>query len=248
MQSARNTESTLADSRSLSHNAGVEETTILKAPNGLSYCFDETTGLYHRVDPETGKKITGRPRKTLPQLSPKGLTKKGTPRKHNYTPDRKAPTEYYAQLYHRTRKRKLKKHETLNKKIHQAKKELESTQKLNELIAKAPTSKELQQAVLAMFAEKNFNPIEEMVRMVQKGEVGAKEKISLLKALSDFYPKPKSIDIQGNIESSIVVQVTDFNTRKAIKAAEPAPDLLEAETVPSYDDAAYEEFEGDALS
>lgn len=222
---------------------------FVKLPSGEIYTYVAKETLWHRVNPKTGRPGKGKGRKELPQFGEYGLTTHGKPKNRNYAPRGSQTTSvpYRKKEYRRTWVKKERQHAAVTEKLELAKKELEKTEELNALISKAPTSKELQQAVLAMFAEKQFNPVAEMVDMVKEDGLESKDKINLLKALADFYPKPKSLDITGAIEHSTVFTVTNFGSGSKARDQE----AIEAETVeaktntdgPVYGPEAYKEFE-----
>lgn len=100
-----------------------------------------------------------------------------------------------------------------------AAKERDETQRLNRLIAHAPSTKELQKAILSLFADKDFNPVAEMIDMVQgkDGELEIKDKITLCKALAEFFPKPKTMEITGSVDTTTTFIIQQFNSPKKLE-------------------------------
>ncbi len=76
-------------------------------------------------------------------------------------------------------------------------------------------------AVAALFKEENLDPIKEMIKMVKKRGAGAlppHQKAMLLKELAQYQaPKPKSVDVQADMDMHVTVGMNDFrNTSKAV--------------------------------
>lgn len=214
------------------------------APNGIAYQFDEGTGKWHPYDPEKGERVAGRPRKTLPSAGIHGVTARGAPKTKSYPPNRSAASNKTA-VYRKTARRKRKRHVEIEGKIKEAEGELKEVEKklsaaeqLKLLVANAPTVKEQRAAILGLFAEYEFSPVAELIKMIMEDEVSGREKIAILKTLAEFEaPKPKSIDIEGEVKGSMTISVVDFlgTSQKALKDVTP-------ETV-ELTDADYEQFE-----
>lgn len=230
----------------------VTEDGFIDPGNGYLYKQHED-GKYYAYDPETRKRTAGRPRVTLPKPGPYGFTVNGTPKKRPYPDQRKLPRIEQRKIYEKYRTRNRRKYQRLKEEIRDAEKKLKNTERMNNLIDRAPSSKDLQQAILALFEEYNFHPVEEMIQMIQSGELSTRDRISILKTLSDYYPKPKSIDVNGAIEQGLVLKVIDFQTASKAALAAPVtpvgPQALptpqpEGETAPgTVPDEAYDEFE-----
>lgn len=214
------------------------------APNGRAYQWDAEKGMYYNYDPDNKCRIPGAPRKTLPALGPKGVTVKGTPRERAY-PDRRATRSDHAKVYKAGARRRRKRHAELDAQVKEKKKELEEVEEeldaasqLAEFISNAPTIKQQRAAILGLFKVKNFSPVSELIELVQGDTITPKDKIMILKTLAEFEaPKPKSVDIEGEVKGTVQISVTDFlgTAQGALKNVTPETEALE--------DADYEQFE-----
>lgn len=216
------------------------------ADDGCTYLRDGRKGLYYRIDPETGKKLAGRPRKTLPVSGDKGLrVRDGQPKVQNY-PENRAPREDNRRRYWRARDRRKRKHKNLEKKIKEQERRKERLEKQNDLLDRAPSQKEMTRAIIQLFEDHEFHPVEEMIEMFRSGNISRREKIQLLKALSDFYPKPKSIELDAEVKNQMQVIALDFSraSQKELKDAEQQQ-VLDAHQEPPREltDEDYKEFE-----
>lgn len=112
-------------------------------------------------------------------------------------------------------------------------KQLDTKKQFLDMMAKAPTPSEQRKALLAMFAERGINPIEQLLEYTDDGNVPVKEKIALWKELASYtQPKLKSVDVQANVTGEFKVLTVDYS--KIAKA-----DIEEAEVVdnePGYDE------------
>lgn len=126
-----------------------------------------------------------------------------------YRLDREPSTDHTGHMARKVEKLRDKAHEELVA----VAAERDRQASLNKLIAYAPSTKDLQKAILALFAEKDFNPVAEMIDMAQgkDGELEVKDKIALCKALSDFFPKPKTMEISGTVDTTTTFIIQNFN-------------------------------------
>lgn len=154
-------------------------------------------------------------------------------------------------------KKKIKKlqerRHTLNKSIKKKEEELQEKEDIVEQMKLSPTPAKQRQLLFAKFQQFGFEPIDEMIKYAMNPNVALKERMSVTKDLAGLaYAKPKSIDVQGTMQSDIHVHVIDFkNTSQAsLNAAEQAQKSLEtaaskaieAELLEDEDDP-YAEFE-----
>jgi hypothetical protein len=214
------------------------------APNGRAYQWDAKKGMYYNYDPENKCRIPGAPRKTLPVLGPKGVTVKGTPRQREY-PDKRAPRSDAAKVYKAGARRRRKRHTELDAKVKEKEKELERVEEeldaatqLANFISNAPTIKQQRAAILGLFKVKNFSPVAELIDLVQGGEITPRDKIAILKALAEFEaPKPKSVDIEGEVKGTVQISVTDYLGTSRDQLKDVTPETVELR------DEDYEQFE-----
>jgi len=114
------------------------------------------------------------------------------------------------------------------------------TQELLDAMSKAPTPAAQRKIVLGMICDSGLNPLKELLDMakVKSGAkaLPAKERRDLLLKLLEYQaPKPKSIDIQADVSSSLTVNVVDFaNTSQK--------QLKEADAIDVPEDAEFDEF------
>ena len=105
------------------------------------------------------------------------------------------------------------------KDMEKAKKELVSVEKKLDIkqqflsaMNNAPTPAQQRKALLALFAEKGINPIEELMKFTSDDEVPLKERISIWKELASYtQPKLKSVDISANVTGEMKVVTMDFS-------------------------------------
>ena len=136
----------------------------------------------------------------------------------------------------------------LKKEMSSTEKKLAVKQQLLEMMSQAPTPAQQRKMVLAMFEDAGFNPLQALIEFVtEKDETGeyalpVKERIAVTKELSGFFAaKPKTIDLQADVQSNMTVNVVDFSktTQKdlvaAAMAAEEAPDaVIDVSEEPDY--------------
>lgn len=91
-------------------------------------------------------------------------------------------------------------------------KELTVKQQFLNAMSSAPTPAQQRKALLALFAEKGINPIEELMNFTSDDEVPLKERISIWKELASYtQPKLKSVDISANVTGEMKVVTMDFS-------------------------------------
>jgi len=145
--------------------------------------------------------------------------------------------------YDRRRKLKARIEKEIDKKAEELKavdEELAKREQIKDLASKAPSVKEMRGAVASLFKEMDLDPIKEMIKMVKRRGAGAlppHQKAMLLKELAQYQaPKPKSVDVQADMDMHVTVGMNDFrNTSKAVV------DVSHHELT----DEDYDEFEGD---
>lgn len=122
---------------------------------------------------------------------------------------------------------------------------------LMELMAKAPSPAEQRKVIMATFMEAKFNPIEVMIDMVQdsSADLTDKDRANIVDKLASYFaPKPKTIDLQADMKSSVNINVVDYSkiTQKDLIAqTQEASDKLvdNAKIIDIVSDEDYSEFE-----
>ena len=113
-------------------------------------------------------------------------------------------------------------------------KDLSVKKQFLEMMSNAPTPAEQRKALLAMFAERGINPIEELMTYTNDPDVAKKDKIAIWKELASFtQPKLKSVDVQGNLTAEMKIMTVDFSKVAKSDLAKPVDEVV-------YSD--YEEF------
>jgi hypothetical protein len=98
------------------------------------------------------------------------------------------------------------------KELVKVEKDLTIKQQFLEMMSQAPTPAQQRKALLAMFADKGINPIEELMSYTTNSEVPLKEKISIWKELASYtQPKLKSVDVQQNITGEMKIMTVDYS-------------------------------------
>jgi len=119
------------------------------------------------------------------------------------------------------------------KELAKVEKDLSIKQQFREMMATAPTPTEQRKALLAMFADRGINPIEELMKFTEDSEVSLKERIAIWKELASYtQPKLKSVDVQQTISGEMKIMTIDYS--KISKS-----DILDAEIIdkePEYDE------------
>lgn len=97
-------------------------------------------------------------------------------------------------------------------------KQLEVQKQMLELMASAPTPAQQRKIILGIFSESGVNPIQVMIDSLPKdpetGQVVAKTKddLAIVSQLASYFaPKPKSIDLQAEVQGNLTINVTDFS-------------------------------------
>ena len=115
-------------------------------------------------------------------------------------------------------------------------KELSVKKQFLDMMSNAPTPAEQRKALLAMFAERGINPIEELMNYTEDPQVAKKDKIAIWKELASFtQPKLKTVDVQGTLQGEMKILTVDFDNVSKSELAK----TMEAEIV---DEEEYDEF------
>jgi len=134
---------------------------------------------------------------------------------------------------HRKRMKAEKDMKVAKKELAKVEKDLSIKQQFREMMATAPTPTEQRKALLAMFADRGINPIEELMKFTEDSEVSLKERIAIWKELASYtQPKLKSVDVQQTISGEMKIMTIDYS--KISKS-----DILDAEIIdkePEYDE------------
>jgi hypothetical protein len=105
-----------------------------------------------------------------------------------------------------------------------------------DMMSNAPTPAEQRKALLAMFAERGINPIEELMNYTDDPDVAKKDKIAIWKELASFtQPKLKTVDVQGTLQGEMKILTVDYSQ---VAKSELAKD---AEVINDYDEFLSEE-------
>lgn len=138
---------------------------------------------------------------------------------------------------HRKRMKAEEDMKAAKKELAKVEKDLSIKQQFLEMMSKAPTPAEQRKALLAMFAEKGINPIEELLNYTSNEDVPLKERIAIWKELASYtQPKLKSVDVQQNITGEMKIMTVDYS--KVSKADMAA--AVDAEIIDN--DDGYDEF------
>jgi len=130
------------------------------------------------------------------------------------------------------------------KELTKVERELEVRKHLLQMMEDAPSISQQRKIIFSMFKEAGFNPIQALVDYVTETDeegnlvLPLKDRITLTKELASYYaPKPKSVDIQADIQGNMTINVVDFSkvTQSMLKQAAEAPIELPH-------DGEYEEF------
>ena len=113
------------------------------------------------------------------------------------------------------------------KELSKVENELAIKQQFLATMAAAPTPAEQRKALLAMFAERGINPIEELMTYTEDPEVAKKDKIAIWKELASFtQPKLKSVDVQGNLSAEMKIMTVDFSKVAKSDLAKPVNEVV----------------------
>jgi len=138
---------------------------------------------------------------------------------------------------HRRRMKAEKDMKEAQGKLAKVEKDLSIKQQFLDTMSKAPTPAEQRKALLAMFAERGINPIDELMQYTDDPDVAKKDKISIWKELASFtQPKLKSVDVQGTLSGELKILTVDYSNVSKSELAK----TVEAEIVDEDDD--YDEF------
>lgn len=138
---------------------------------------------------------------------------------------------------HRRRMKAEKDMKEAQRELAKVEKDLSIKQQFMETMSKAPTPAEQRKALLAMFAERGINPIEELMQFTDDPDVAKKDKIAIWKELASFtQPKLKSVDIQGTMTGEMKIMTVDYSKVSKSELAK----TVEAEIVDEEND--YDEF------
>jgi len=138
-------------------------------------------------------------------------------------------------------------------------KQLAVQKQMLELMASAPTPSQQRKIILGIFSESGVNPIQIMIDSLPRDEEGrivatSKDELSIVRDLAAYFaPKPKSIDLQAEVQGNLTINVTDFakttqsdlrNAADEAKEADPIFDISDEHIDPANpDDHSYAEFE-----
>jgi len=113
---------------------------------------------------------------------------------------------------HRKRMKAEEDMKLAKKELAKVEKDLSIKQQFLDMMSKAPTPAEQRKALLAMFAEKGINPIEELLGYTSNEDVPLKERIAIWKELASYtQPKLKSVDVQQNITGEMKIMTVDYS-------------------------------------
>tara|TARA_B100001093_G_C26788193_1_gene997675 strand:- start:493 stop:1059 length:567 start_codon:yes stop_codon:yes gene_type:complete len=115
----------------------------------------------------------------------------------------------------RCRRRKMKAEEDMKEAQKELKKvdaQLNVKKEFLDMMSKAPTPAEQRKALLAMFAERGINPIEQLLEYTQDPEIKKPDKIALWKELASYtQPKLKSVDVQATVQGEMKILTVDYS-------------------------------------
>ena len=141
---------------------------------------------------------------------------------------------------HRKRMKAEEDMKVAQKELVKVEKELTLKEQFLDMMSKAPTPAQQRKALLAMFAERGINPIEELMNFTADEEVPVKERIAIWKELASYtQPKLKSVDVQQNRTGEMKIMTVDYSavTKSQLK------DIVDAEVIDN--DEEYDEFISD---
>ena len=159
--------------------------------------------------------VTGLTLCSLLDLHGSGPTKK--PDGRSYAAGKKPKQVVKQQNAKRTRchRKRMKAEEDMKsaqKELAKVEKNLTIKQQFLDMMSEAPTPAEQRKALLALFADKGINPIEELMSFTVNDEVPLKERISIWKELASYtQPKLKSVDVQQNITGEMKIMTVDYS-------------------------------------
>lgn len=113
---------------------------------------------------------------------------------------------------HRKRMKAEEDMKSAQKELAKVEKNLTIKQQFLDMMSEAPTPAEQRKALLALFADKGINPIEELMSFTVNDEVPLKERISIWKELASYtQPKLKSVDVQQSITGEMKIMTVDYS-------------------------------------
>jgi hypothetical protein len=141
---------------------------------------------------------------------------------------------------HRKRMKAEEDMKVAQKELAKVEKQLSVKEQFLDMMSKAPTPAQQRKALLAMFAERGINPIEELMSFTADEEVPVKERIAIWKELASYtQPKLKSVDVQQNITGEMKIMTVDYS---AVTKAQ-LNEIVDAEVIDN--DGDYDEFISD---
>ena len=115
-------------------------------------------------------------------------------------------------------------------------KELGIKKQFLDTMSKAPTPAEQRKALLALFAERGINPIEELLTYTEDPDIKKTDKIAIWKELASFtQPKLKSVDVQATMQGEMKILTMDYSKVAKSDLAKPVEDAI-------VDEEGYDEF------
>ena len=122
------------------------------------------------------------------------------------------------------------------KELGKVEKELEIKKQFLDTMSKAPTPAEQRKALLALFAERGINPIEELLQFTEDPDIKKTDKIAIWKELASFtQPKLKSVDVQATMQGEMKILTMDYSKVAKSDLAKPVEDAI-------VDEESYDEF------
>lgn len=124
---------------------------------------------------------------------------------------------------HRKRMKAEEDMKVAQRELAKVEKELTLKEQFLDMMSKAPTPAQQRKALLALFAERGINPIEELMNFTSNEDVPLKERIAIWKELASYtQPKLKSIDVQQNITGEMKIMTVDYSkvSKESIANAE----------------------------
>lgn len=124
---------------------------------------------------------------------------------------------------HRKRMKAEEDMKVAQRELAKVEKELDIKQEFLDMMSKAPTPAQQRKALLALFAERGINPIEELMNYTSNDDVPLKEKIAIWKELASYtQPKLKSVDVQQTVTGEMKILTVDYSkvSKDAIANAE----------------------------
>ena len=122
------------------------------------------------------------------------------------------------------------------KELGKVEKELGIKKQFLDTMSKAPTPAEQRKALLALFAERGINPIEELLQFTEDPDIKKTDKIAIWKELASFtQPKLKSVDVQATMQGEMKILTMDYSKVAKSDLAKPVEEAI-------VDEESYDEF------